>query len=61
MVNYVKRNQHIIHIFPPGAFIGGVSEARNPFFLANNPSVPGFDPKLPMSWLLLVDCNNQYG
>ena len=29
--------------------------------LANNPSVPGFDPKLLMTWLLLVDCNNQYG
>ena len=41
--------------------MGGVSEARNPFLFANNPLVPGFNPDLLKTWLLLVDCNNQYG
>ena len=56
---FVKKS--VYNSYFEGAFIGGVSKARNPFLQANNPSVPGFDPKLLMTWLLLVDCNNQYG
>ena len=33
----------------------------NPYAKANNPLVKGYDPQQPKSYILLVDCNNQYG
>ena len=33
----------------------------NPYAKANNPEVEGYDPQQPKSYILLVDCNNQYG
>ena len=33
----------------------------NPYAKANNPLVEGYDPQQPKSYILLVDCNNQYG
>ena len=41
--------------------IGGLSYARHPHLRANNPDIDEYDPTKPTTWILLLDCNNQYG
>ena len=49
-------------IFIDEALIGGVSMARNPYLQANNHLLPDhFKESLQKTWMILVDCNNQYG
>ena len=63
-LRYTKQKLEIIrdvdmNLFIDSALVGGVSAARNPHLKANNPQVMGYDPMKKMTWLMLVDCNNQ--
>jgi len=40
---------------------GGVSGIMNRHARANNPLLPGFNPKIPTSYILYTDMNNLYG
>ena len=50
-----------ISLFIDEGLLGGVSMARNPHLSANNEELPDYDATEEKTWLLLVDCNNQYG
>ena len=50
-----------INLFIDSAMIGGVSIARNPYLKANNEMVLDYDETKEKTWLINVDCNNQYG
>lgn len=51
-----------MNIFFTEAFYGGVSFAKNPHLKCNNELVlETFSAALRKTWMLLLDCNNQYG
>ena len=50
-----------ISLFIDEGLVGGVSMARNPHLSPNNEEVPGYNESEEKKWLLLLDCNNQYG
>ena len=51
-----------MNIFFTEAFHGGVSLAKNPYLRANNELIQAsFSTALRKTWMMLVDCNNQYG
>ena len=46
--------------FVQRAIRGGVSAIRKRYARANNPTVAGYDPSKPTSWLQLLDCTSLY-
>ena len=48
-------------IFIDSSLIGGVSLARNPHLKANNEMISTYNEEEEKTWMLLLDCNNQYG
>ena len=50
-----------MNTFIDESMIGGVSQARNLYLKANNPTVEGYNSTEENSYLLLLDANNHYG
>ena len=50
-----------INLFIDSAMMGGVRIARNPYLKANNEMLPDYDETKEKTWLINMDCNNQYG
>ena len=48
-------------MFIDRSLIGGFSGVTHPYAKANNLECPDYDPKLPLSWILVMDANNLYG
>lgn len=49
------------HLFVEKGLRGGVSVASKRYAKANNPYVPGYDPRKPKTYLMYLDENNLYG
>merc|ERR1712168_1643433 len=50
-----------INLFIDNGVIGGISLISNHYAKANSPGLPDYNPNEPNSYLMLLDCNNQYG
>ena len=51
-----------MNIFFDQGLIGGISLISNQYARANNPGLgEHFDITKPLSYIFMVDCNNQYG
>ena len=50
-----------MNLFIDISLLGGVSYARNMYLKANHSGIKDYNPDILTTWLLLVDCNNQYG
>lgn len=49
------------YLFVERGLRGGVSMASERYAKANNPSVEGYDPNKPKTWIMYNDANNLYG
>ena len=50
-----------MNLFIDNGLIGGISLISNHYAKANSPGLPDYNPNEPNSYLMLLDCNNQYG
>ena len=48
-------------MFIDKGLVGGISMIANQFARANNPDLESYDPNTQQTYLMLLDCNNQYG
>ena len=50
-----------MHLFFDKGLTGGASEVKTPYAKANNEQFKDFDRQVKRSYLVMFDCNNQYG
>ena len=50
-----------MNLFIDAAMMGGFSGVITQHSTANNPHLENWDPQLPLKFIALFDCNNQYG